>query len=83
MEIRVLYFAAAREAVGLASETIAAEAALDVAGLMRLLAERHPAAEPVLSRCRLAVDRQLAKTSDPVPAGAEVALIPPVSGGRP
>jgi len=83
MEIHVLYFAAAREAVGHASETIAADAALDVAGLMRLLAERHPTAEPVLSRCRLAVDRQLAKASDPVPAGAEVALIPPVSGGRP
>lgn len=82
MEIRVLYFAAAREAVGLQGETVPVEAGLDSAGLLRLLAERHPGAAPVLARCRLAIDRELARPTDPVPPGAEVALIPPVSGGR-
>ncbi|HWV36978.1 MAG TPA: molybdopterin converting factor subunit 1 [Vulgatibacter sp.] len=81
MEIRVLYFAAAREAVGVGDETVEVPDGLDVAALMRLLAERHPGAGRVLGRCRLAVDRALANPSDPVPAGAEVALIPPVSGG--
>jgi len=81
MEIRVLYFAAAREAVGLADETLEVRAGVDVEEVTRLLAERHPRAGRVLARCRLAVDRRLAKPSDPVPAGAEVALIPPVSGG--
>lgn len=83
MEIRVLYFAAAREAVGLQGETLEVADGLDAAGCLRLLAERHPGGAAVLARCRLAIDRELARPADPVPPGAEVALIPPVSGGRP
>lgn len=83
MEIRVLYFAAAREAVGVAGESLSVDDGLDAAGVLHLLGERHPAAAAVLARCRLAIDRQLARPGDRVPPGGEVALIPPVSGGRP
>jgi len=80
--LTVLYFAGAREAAGTARETLEAAPAT-VAELRRLLGGRHPALEPVLARCRIALDQELAVDADPVPPGAEVAVIPPVSGGAP
>lgn len=82
MALTVLYFAAARDAAGTARETLEAVPAT-VAELRRLLAGRHPALEPVLALCRIALDQELAADGDPVPPGAEVAVIPPVSGGAP
>jgi molybdopterin synthase catalytic subunit len=80
--LTVLYFAAAREAAGTDRETLEAAPAT-VAELRRLLGGRHPGLEPVLARCRIALDQELAVDVDPVPPGAEVAVIPPVSGGAP
>jgi molybdopterin converting factor subunit 1 len=80
--ITVLYFAAAREAAGGASESLAT-APPTVADLRRALLARHPALAVLLPRCRLAVNQEMADDGDPVPDGAEVAVIPPVSGGAP
>lgn len=82
MALTVLYFAAAREAAGTDRETLEAAPAT-VADLRRLLAGRHPALARVLARCRIALDQELATDADPVPPDAEVAVIPPVSGGAP
>jgi MoaE-MoaD fusion protein len=78
--ITVLYFAAAREAAGRQREQLEFDART-VADLRRLLSERHPALEPVLSRCRFAVQSELVEDDAPLPEGAEVAVVPPVSGG--
>lgn len=78
--VTVLYFAVAREAAGTDSETLP-EAPASVAALREVLAARHPALARVLPRCRLAVEQEFARDEDPVPDGAEVAVIPPVSGG--
>ncbi len=78
--ITILYFAAARQAAGLDREPLA-PGAENVRALRRLLAERRPALAGVLERCRVAVNREFADDDDPVPDGAEVAVIPPVSGG--
>jgi MoaE-MoaD fusion protein len=80
--LTILYFAAAREAAGLPRESIP-HVAGSVADLRRALAERHPALGRVLSRCRLAVNQEMATDGDAVPDGAEVAVIPPVAGGAP
>jgi molybdopterin converting factor subunit 1 len=80
--LTVLYFAAARDAAGTDREILEATPAT-VAELRRLLAGRHPGLEPVLARCRIALDQELAVDADAVPPGAEVAVIPPVSGGAP
>jgi molybdopterin synthase catalytic subunit len=80
--LTVLYFAAARQAAGTDRETVEAAPAT-VAELRRLLVGRHPKLEPVLARCRIALDQELAVDADPVPPDAEVAVIPPVSGGAP
>jgi molybdopterin synthase catalytic subunit len=52
-----------------------------VADLRRLLAERHPRLSAVLPRCRIAVDQDFVPEDAAVQDGAEVAVIPPVSGG--
>jgi MoaE-MoaD fusion protein len=82
VSIIILYFAAAREAAGGASETLE-PAPATVADLRGVISGRHPALAVLLPRCRLAVNQEMADDGDPVPDGAEVAVIPPVSGGAP
>lgn len=82
MALTILYFAAAREAAGVAREKVDL-AAGTVADLRRALSDRHPALARVLPRCRLAVNQEMAADGEPVPDGAEVAVIPPVAGGAP
>ncbi len=80
--VTVLYFAAAREKAGLPRESLVLEeAAPTVASLLARLVERHPALGPLLPYLRVAVDQRFAEASEPLAAGAEVALIPPVAGG--
>lgn len=78
MSITVLYFAALRDAAGCASESVALPA--DLPGLYAGLRARHgfsfaPAA------LRVAVDGEFRAWDFPLADGAEVAFIPPVSGG--
>jgi molybdopterin synthase catalytic subunit len=82
MAVRVLYFAAAREAAGTAREELA-EAPATVAALRATLAARHPALARLLPRCRIAVDEEFVAEGAAVPDGAEVAVVPPVAGGAP
>jgi molybdopterin synthase catalytic subunit len=82
MPIRVLYFAAARDAAGLSSEVLAPVPATVGALRARLLAER-PGLARVLPRCRIAVDEDFVEDDAPLRDGAEVALVPPVAGGAP
>jgi molybdopterin converting factor subunit 1 len=82
MAITVLYFAVAREAAGLDREILDPTAPpATVAALREALAARHPGLARVLPRCRIAVDQEFARDGDPIPPGAEIAVIPPVSGG--
>jgi len=78
--ITVLFFAVAREAAGRESEALAAWPPT-VGELRVALQALHPSLGRVLPRCRLAVNQAFAHDGDPVPDGAEVAVIPPVSGG--
>ncbi|HET9554760.1 MAG TPA: molybdopterin converting factor subunit 1 [Anaeromyxobacteraceae bacterium] len=82
MPIRVLYFAAAREAAGVAREELA-DVPATLGALRRALAERRPALARVLARSRLAVDQEFAGDDAPLRDGAEVAVVPPVAGGAP
>jgi molybdopterin converting factor small subunit len=52
-----------------------------VAELRRALAAACPAAADLLARSAIAVGDRLAADSDPVAVGADVAILPPVSGG--
>jgi len=51
------------------------------ADLLDHLAAAHPDAAGILRSCRVAVDREFADLAAAIPVEAEIALIPPVSGG--
>jgi molybdopterin synthase sulfur carrier subunit len=78
MSVTVLYFASLREQAGTDSETVALESSL--AQLYDTLRERHGFAF-AREKLRVAVDGAFADWQAPVRDGAEVAFIPPVSGG--
>ena len=82
MPVHVLYFAGARERAGTARETLERVPAT-VAELRNALAEAHPGLGRILPRCRIAVDEEFAADDAPLRDGAEVAIVPPVSGGAP
>ena len=85
----MLFFAGAKDAAGLASETIplsdtATEKAISIAELFKLLEERHPklSERKILSSVAVAINLKYVDIScAKVKAGDEVAIIPPVSGG--
>lgn len=81
MTVTILYFAAARERAGLSRETLEVPAGTRVEDVLKQLAGRHPALASLLPHLRVALNQEFADARDEVPAGAELALIPPVAGG--
>ena len=85
MNIRVLYFAGLREALGTAGETVEAPASVATAGDLRAwLRERGGAWAEQLAEgraVRVSVDQAMADGATPLRSGAEVAFFPPVTGG--
>jgi molybdopterin synthase sulfur carrier subunit len=78
MTVTVLYFASLREAAGCDSEVVATPASL--AQLYDQLQARH-GFRLGRDKLRVAVDGAFADWQREVRDGAEVAFIPPVSGG--
>ncbi len=81
MPVRVLYFAAARDAAGVAQEELPEPGFPTVGALRAAVTARHPGLARVLPRCRIALDQELAAEDAAVRDGAEAAVIPPVAGG--
>ena len=81
MKVNVRLFARARDLAG--SERVAIELrdAATVADLKAALAERYPALRPLLPNLHVAIGTDYAENGARIPAGAEVACFPPVSGG--
>jgi molybdopterin synthase catalytic subunit len=81
IEVEVLLFARARELAGRDRLRLR----LRQGGTVRDAAAALSAACPALERClevsRIGVNEEFAGPGDPVPAGAVLAVIPPVSGG--
>ena len=85
MTVKLLYFAALREQLGIAHEALALPPDIDtVAGLRAHLIERGGAWQSALAgtrALRVAVNQDMAQPTTPVKAGDEVAFFPPVTGG--
>ena len=81
MRIQVRLFARARDLTGVDKLTLDLPEGATVGQLRRRLADEHPAVAGLLERSALAVDDEFAGDDKTLPAGAEVALLPPVSGG--
>ncbi len=81
MTVRVLLFARARDLAKSDILTIDLPAGATVADLRRRIAAAAPALREFSRRCAIAVAEEFASDDVTLPANAEVALIPPVSGG--
>ena len=81
MNVRVRLFAAAKEAAGRGAVEIELPEGASIAQLRRRLAEQIPQLSGLLPRVLFAIGTQYAQDTDAIPPGADVACIPPVSGG--
>ena len=81
--INVRLFARLRELAGRDLIEIDLPAGATVADLRRKLAESFPALQGMLDHCAVAVNEEFADNNLTLPLGAEVAVLPPVSGGQP
>ena len=81
LTVTVLLFASARDAVGASETTVELPAGSTVADLRVALSAAFPKLASVLPTAHIAVDQEYAEPGVVIPARAEVALIPPVSGG--
>ena len=81
MIVTVKLFAAAKQAVGAAELTVELPPGATVGQLRGELARRAPALAPLLPGMSLALDAEYASDDQLVPPTAEIACIPPVSGG--
>ena len=80
--MHVLLFARARELAGADAVEVELPSAATVGDLRKKLSESHPHLANLLVRCAVAVNNEYAGDEAPLPANAEVALVPPVSGGE-
>ncbi|MCY3505430.1 MAG: molybdopterin converting factor subunit 1 [Chloroflexota bacterium] len=81
MVITVLFFASLADAVGTRELSLAHVAGDTVASVRDRLIAVHPQVSEFTETLLYAVDEEYADEDAPVPAGATLALIPPVSGG--
>ena len=84
MQVKLMYFARLREALATDGEVVELAAGMDIAALKQHLAARGGVWLAELGGARLvraAINQELAQEGSLIPAGAEVALFPPVTGG--
>lgn len=81
MRIRLLAFASAGDALGASEMELEMPEGSRVADLRARLDREHPKMAPLWPRLAVAVDGRVVPPETPLTDGAEVALLPPVSGG--
>jgi molybdopterin synthase catalytic subunit len=79
--VTVRYFAAAREAAGVAAEPVPLAGERTVSALLADLERRHPTLGPLVGTLRVARAERFVRPDEVLADGDTVALIPPVSGG--
>ena len=80
--MNVLAFAWAKDAIGADQIQLELPEGSTVEGLMRRLAESHPKLAERAEALTIAVNEEFVGPDHSVHAGDEIALIPPISGGR-
>jgi molybdopterin converting factor subunit 1 len=81
VKVSLLLFASLREAVGERMLSLELDDGATVADLKERLARDYPRLGPILPRVVCAIDDEYVAFEERLRDGAEVALIPPVSGG--
>ena len=81
MYVRVRLFAIAKEVAQVDYIDLTLPDAATIGQLRAAVAERYPVLKETLARSIFAVDEDYARDDQVLPEGADVACIPPVSGG--
>ena len=81
MKATIQLFAGARELAGQGQIEIELPATATVGQLRATLLAASPALAPLLPHALFAINTNYATDETPIPEGAEIACIPPVSGG--
>ena len=81
MNITVLFFAQARESSGRERLALDLPEGSRVADALALLEREHPALAALRPHLAVAMNQRLVRLDAPLVHGAELALLPPVSGG--
>ncbi|MPZ47994.1 MAG: molybdopterin converting factor [Dehalococcoidia bacterium] len=81
MKVNLRLFAALHDLVGARQVSLELEDGATIDDLKARLSEVYPALQPMIKTVVCAIGEEYVSPSERVPAGAEVALIPPVSGG--
>jgi len=81
IDMTVLYFAHARRAAGVDSETFPLSAPITSDALWELLIARHPDLSALRASSRLARENDFLAADASLHPNDEIAVIPPVSGG--
>lgn len=81
MTVTVLYFASLTDLMGTDQETLDLPNGATVADLVEALEETSPGLQEFQRRFRVAQNQEFVGWDQPILDGAEIALIPPVSGG--
>lgn len=81
MKVTVKLFARARDLAGTGQLDLDVPAGATVATVRSELGRSLPALVELLARCAVGMDAEFARDDDLVREGAEIALLPPVSGG--
>ena len=82
MRLKILFFATFRDAVGARERTMAVGGSVTVESLLARLYEAHPQLRKYDDTLLVAVNQEFVDRGAKLSDGDEVALMPPVSGGR-
>lgn len=81
LDVELRYFAAARAALGRASEALAVVPGSTVGDVVARLSAAAPGAAPVLGRCAVLLDGRRVNGDAVLHDGARLDLLPPFAGG--
>lgn len=79
--IKLLFFATLRDRAGTKSLELDVPEEMTVQGLKEKLAEEYPNLRESMKSVLITIDREYAFDEAVIPANAEIAMFPPVSGG--
>lgn len=80
-EVTILLFARLRDLAGTDRLSLVLPVASNVREFRRCVSRHVPAASDLIARCAVAVNGEYVSDDSAIPEQAEIALIPPVSGG--
>ena len=81
MKVEVKLFALAKQLAGCETIEVDLPEGAGVSALRQAVGGQHPELSELVRHVLFAVNTEYADENSPIPNGAEIALIPPVSGG--